>query len=309
MSTYQNMAHMPGVDKRHTIDTTKAKFPGVVIMGYDGKNGQDPSEVIDAKYAEHIDAAAKLGVPAFVVIRLFQDVWQDGWVNDPAWLDEWNSKVLDKLVMINATQKRTIAGIIIDARGVGFENGHVITQGNWRRCMQWFWNNAWKQYGIGQYVLMGSESISKMPADSENTAVEFLNGLAALASISVASVVTDGSEIAYPPDNWKPNYVGTNCGRVYLSYYDYNYAIAGVSGGGVDLWQYDRPAAAMYAEIGFKASVPVVVPTPVTPVPVTPTPVTPNTGIDAETKAMLATITGQNAEMLAVLRKVSALLK
>ena len=121
--------------------------------------------------------------------------------------------------------------------------------------------------------------------------MECLNHLNALASISVATVVTDGVNIPYPVDGWKPNYSGTNCGRVYLSYYDYAYVMPGISGGAVDLWQYDRPVQGMYDEIGFKGTAPVTpvpVPTPVpaptpTPIPTptsTPTPVTPTTGVD-----------------------------
>ena len=302
---YTNFARFPGVNKDNTIDVQVANFPGLVIAGYDGKNGTDPGNVIDPKFSEHIDKAAKMGIPAFVVFRPFMDVWQ-GWVNDPTWGDEWNSKVLDKIVKINATSKRQIAGIIIDLRGVTFENGNHITQGNWRRAAQWFYDNAWKAYGIGLYTFMNLSDINTMPADDQNTAVEFLNKANAMASTSLISgIVYPAGEMPVPPDNWKPNYAGTNAGRVYLSYISYGLSLPGISGG-VDAWQYDRPAASMRNEIGFTTPVVTVTPAPV----VTPTPVvTPDpTPVVTPTPAPVV-VPQASPDVLSLLTSIDASLK
>ena len=271
MSVYKNFAHGVGVDKTNTIDP-QAVSPDpdfIVAMGYNGENGQDPSAVIDPHMSDHIQQAAVLGLPCFVIFRPFQDTWRD-WMNPPAWGEDWNDKVLDRIVHINAIVQRAISGIIFDVRGVKFANGDIITQTNWRRAVERLFDEAWKAYHIDLYVMMGTAELAAMPADSQNTAIEGLNHLNALTSVSIAQAVSDGAGLPYPPDTWKPNYSNTNCGRVFLSYYGYNQTVAGISGT-VDLWQYDRAPQAMREEIVFQ-SAPAIDPVPVpTPTP-TPTP-------------------------------------
>jgi hypothetical protein len=285
MDIYQNCAHIIGVDKRHTFNLTTPAFDGIAATAYDGKNwpnGFDPGGAIDPKFSAHVDTAYHLGVPVFALIRLFQDTFQ-AWINDPSWgfgaagPGEWNSKVLTHAVRVGNTNKK-IAGVIIDARGVKFENGNVITQTNWVRSVSWFCNGVIHNLGLGIYLIMDQATINKMPPDGQNSVADFVSKLDCHADIKVANFAStkDAHGLPYPDNNWKPDYLG-NVHRAYLSYYG-DFALSGVSGGKVDLIQYDKTPLAMNAELGFTGSV---VPPIVTPPVVDPSNLTDSQKLEA----------------------------
>jgi hypothetical protein len=75
LMSYQFNAHGIGVDKRHTLDTTKARPDFIVGSGFDG-------EQLDLTCSTHIGAASAIGVPFILLVRLNPD-WFEGWVGDP----------------------------------------------------------------------------------------------------------------------------------------------------------------------------------------------------------------------------------
>ena len=281
MAIYQNYAHLIGVDQNHTINPALAKPCGIIATGYIGGNDVNgkTQNVIDPKFTQHVQDAYDLGVPAFMLFRMYMPSFQ-GWINEPAPMDEWNMQVLQTLV---GNPKRKIAGIVIDARAVSFTNtgdnhATVLTPTNWAKAVQWFYNAAWKQFGIGLYVLMDQKTVDLMGVDSAgaiSNAITKMNGHCCV-SIAAGSTVGAGdwANVFYPPDDWKPKYLG-NVSRVWFSFYNYNtYTFPGVTGI-PDLWQYSGTVEKMYSEIGFTGTAPVIVPVDpgTTPIP------TPTTGL------------------------------
>ena len=295
MSIYSNYAHIPGVDKRHSV-TSAANIPGLVITGYDGKNAQTPGGAVDPQCSAHIDAANKLGVPAFILFRILFDTTRN-WVNLPAPKDDWNMQVLDKVVFQDDghTIKRKINGIILDARGVQFSDGKWITPGNWVKVIQWFYDAAWKRYGIGLYLIMNQETIDKMPEDVDNAIQNCVSRLNSHACVSIAPLATgkvDSYGLSYPSDESKPTWLG-NVKRVYMWYYNNECEVPGITGGNVDLWEYDKSVMDMENEIGFVPTTTPITPTPVTPTPITPAPVTPTPVSQNTNLSDLATLINQ----------------